>query len=54
MNKKWDPKETPRERYRICKKCPELIPLTKTCKRCGCFMYFKTKLKDVVCPEGKW
>lgn len=41
-------------RYNMCLSCPELIQLTKTCKKCGCFMASKTKLKLAVCPIGKW
>ena len=41
-------------RLDICKACPELIQITKQCKKCGCFMVLKTKLKDAVCPLGKW
>lgn len=41
-------------RYDICKKCPELIKMTKTCKKCGCFMSMKTWLKDASCPINKW
>jgi hypothetical protein len=43
-----------KERYSICKACPELIKLTKTCKKCGCFMAAKTKLTGATCPLGKW
>lgn len=42
------------ERYSICQSCPELIKLTKQCKKCGCFMAIKTKLEKAVCPLGKW
>lgn len=42
------------ERYEICKGCPELIKLTRTCKKCGCFMSMKTWLKEADCPIGKW
>lgn len=42
------------ERYSICQACPELIKLTKQCKKCGCFMAAKTKLLDATCPIGKW
>jgi hypothetical protein len=42
------------ERYSICKSCPELIKLTKQCKKCGCFMAVKSKLKMASCPLGKW
>jgi hypothetical protein len=43
-----------KERLAICKACPELIKLTTQCKKCGCFMAAKTKLKQAVCPIGKW
>jgi len=42
------------ERLDICKSCPELIKLTSTCKKCGCFMKLKTHLKYAECPLGKW
>jgi hypothetical protein len=41
-------------RYSICNSCPELIKLTKQCKKCGCFMAAKTKLQKAACPLGKW
>jgi hypothetical protein len=41
-------------RMDICKACPELIQLTDQCKKCGCFMQFKTKLEGAKCPLGKW
>ena len=41
-------------RLAICKACPELIKLTTTCKKCGCFMAGKTKLIGASCPIGKW
>lgn len=41
-------------RYSICKVCPELIDLTKQCKKCGCFMAAKTKLSGATCPIGRW
>jgi hypothetical protein len=42
------------ERFFTCKSCPELIKLTTQCKKCGCFMAAKTKLKQATCPIGKW
>ena len=42
------------ERYEICKACPELIKLSKQCKKCGCFMNLKVKLAFAECPIGKW
>ena len=50
----WASSEVAEERYSICKTCPELIKLTKQCKKCGCFMVAKTKLQGAVCPLGKW
>jgi len=41
-------------RLSICEECPELIKLTYQCKKCGCFMGLKTKLKAATCPLGKW
>jgi hypothetical protein len=41
-------------RYSICLACPELIQITKQCKKCGCLMSMKTKLKNAECPIGKW
>jgi hypothetical protein len=60
--KPWDmfngtPRATTEEaerRFNICKSCPELVELTSTCKKCGCFMYMKTKLEPATCPLGKW
>jgi hypothetical protein len=50
----WASEELAKTRYSICKACPELIKLTKQCKKCGCFMVAKTKLQGAVCPLGKW
>jgi hypothetical protein len=47
-------KELAEQRYSICNECPELIKLTKQCKKCGCFMLAKTKLQLSTCPLGKW
>jgi len=47
-------KEIQQQRYKICLSCPELINTTKQCKKCGCFMNQKTKLKEASCPIGKW
>lgn len=41
-------------RMKICEECPELIPITKQCKQCGCFMKAKTKNGRATCPLGKW
>lgn len=46
--------ETEEKRFAICLECPELTLMTKQCKKCGCLMHLKTKLKDATCPIGKW
>jgi hypothetical protein len=53
-NTEWADESVAKERYDICLSCPELIKLTKQCKKCGCFMSKKTKLEKAVCPIGKW
>ena len=40
-------------RYDICKACTSFTAL-KTCNECHCIMPLKTKLRDAVCPLGKW
>jgi hypothetical protein len=46
--------ETYKYRMDHCLNCPNLIKLTKTCKKCGCFMTEKSKLSHASCPIGKW
>ena len=41
-------------RYSMCNDCPEFIKLTTQCKQCGCVMKMKVKIKEAVCPIGKW
>ena len=41
-------------RMEVCNLCPELVSITKQCKKCGCFMPLKTTLSKAVCPIGKW
>ncbi|MEI7674868.1 MAG: DUF6171 family protein [bacterium] len=53
-NTEWTDEETSKIRFDLCKSCPELIKLTKQCKKCGCFMAVKTKLQMASCPIGKW
>lgn len=47
-------KEVADSRFEICKSCPELLPISYQCKKCGCFMIAKTKLEKAKCPIGKW
>ena len=53
-NTGWIDEEKAKERFFICKGCPELIKLTTQCKKCGCFMKIKTKMELATCPIGKW
>lgn len=53
-NTEWVDDELYNKRYSICLSCPELINLTKQCKKCGCFMTVKSKMKVATCPLGKW
>ena len=46
--------EIAQARFDECKKCEFLFQKTNTCKKCGCFMVAKTKLKNATCPIGKW
>ena len=50
----WAEESVATTRYSVCRACPELIKLTKQCKKCGCFMAAKTKLQGATCPLGKW
>ena len=42
------------ERMAICKNCEWLRPIINQCKKCGCFMNLKTKIKSTKCPLRKW
>lgn len=41
-------------RFEICRSCPELTKRTEQCKKCGCFMAGKVRIKKSSCPIGKW
>ena len=41
-------------RYLECLNCEYLVPVTKQCSQCGCFMPAKTTLIHASCPIGKW
>lgn len=53
-NTEWASEDVAKNRFDICNQCPELIRLTKQCKKCGCFMAAKTKIQHAECPLGKW
>lgn len=46
--------ELQNSRLDICKACPHFLELTSQCKKCGCFMNAKTKIRSAKCPIGKW
>jgi hypothetical protein len=53
-NTKLVSEDLAKQRFDTCLSCPELINITKQCKKCGCFMSAKTKLEAAKCPLGKW
>lgn len=63
MNTLWDafkkdeydiPESIVNSRMDACRSCEHFIKLTSQCKRCGCVMPLKTKLRSSMCPEQKW
>jgi len=48
------PQEVADKRLATCESCPMLLMATGNCKSCGCFVKFKTKIRQEECPEGKW
>lgn len=46
--------ELSKSRLEICNSCEHLLKLTGNCKKCGCFVAGKTKLKQQKCPINKW
>jgi hypothetical protein len=53
-NNIFAPEETQQTRMNICNSCEDFNAKTTQCRRCGCFMSAKTKLKVASCPIGKW
>ncbi len=43
-----------KERMDMCRACDQFKPTTQQCRKCGCFMQLKTKMKDAHCPINKW
>jgi hypothetical protein len=41
-------------RMATCRSCEDFNSKTTQCRRCGCFMSAKTRLKAGSCPIGKW
>lgn len=46
--------ELSKSRLNTCNSCEHLLKLTGNCKKCGCFVAAKTKLKQQKCPINKW
>ena len=46
--------EESEKRLDICKNCEFLFTPTNQCKKCGCFMNIKTKMRNASCPINKW
>lgn len=46
--------DTQQMRMSLCRACPDYNSGTTQCRRCGCFMSAKTKLRHGSCPIGKW
>jgi len=46
--------EQAKERYSICRQCPEFKLPTRTCNQCGCFMPAKVLVPFMSCPAKKW
>jgi hypothetical protein len=42
------------KRLAICNSCDEYDQKWKKCKKCGCFMEFKSLLPSAKCPLDKW
>jgi hypothetical protein len=41
-------------RLALCYSCEHFFKFTKQCKKCGCFVFGKTKIANEKCPESKW
>jgi len=50
----WCSQEEYESRILICKGCENFINVTKQCKKCGCHMPTKAKMKLSECPIKKW
>lgn len=48
------PKESFEKRLNICNECEDYDKEGQRCKKCGCYMEYKAKLRSVSCPVHKW
>lgn len=46
--------ELKEERLAICRQCPYFYAKLQKCRKCGCIMPLKTRLKNASCPVHKW
>ena len=46
--------ETKNERMEICKKCEFFYAQQQRCRKCGCWLDYKTKFSASTCPIDKW
>lgn len=51
---KFASRATASERIAICKDCEARDTKTNTCTACGCYLPWKTRLKDSACPMELW
>jgi hypothetical protein len=42
------------KRYSICESCEYFHSASKRCRKCGCFLKWKTAWKSQACPINKW
>jgi hypothetical protein len=43
-----------KKRYSICEGCEFFHTPSKRCKKCGCYLKWKTAWRSQKCPIGKW
>jgi hypothetical protein len=46
--------KTFQKRLAVCVICPFFAKNISACKKCGCLMKGKARLKDAECPLNKW
>ena len=46
--------ELKKERMNICRKCEFFSARQERCKKCGCWLDYKTKFSASTCPIDKW
>ena len=46
--------ELSNQRMLVCRKCDQYDEQKNVCKKCGCFLKFKTRAPNLHCPLKKW